>query len=650
MALYRNIKESNGDKLYNKIISQDPLDALREQEIYVSVPINESKVVKEILNAMDGNISILEAKTDKLKESLTTLKSKVTEYVDSKGKEKESRKNNSLLLSISFLSRTLVKNPKLDDKCLKEIKKINSQLKKEISEVYQKGTAPNETAKLKKALSNLDISDKYIDDKITIEYEKDKDLEKIEVEEVAMILNGLPYFTFQESYNKNNRSVDLKDIKYQDWFNEFQLLSNGVYSERYKEIYPKWIDTIQELYKDLDNNKDRILALGWNPELEFNIETRQLATKRFKSIVESRFNNILDISNIDYNDEYSINESEDLTDKTPVYIVITYTKSLFGKITQFATNARYTHAGFSLSNKLDKIYSYNMENSAKGFSIEELKIYNHDKGCVMALYCVFVDKVQLKAIKFYIDDQIANIKNSSYSFPNILGILLNKQVHIDNAMVCSQFVDSVFKKINIDITKKDSSLVTPQDFKNTKSKFLIKLYEGEISKYDYKKTDNKLAKLVLDKKINLNETYILEKELPVRFDDSGNLLISNMKKLDYNSEYYKSHRLLTAYEKTEELEGIKYELAKLWFMNCLLEEKIYDSKLSKKEKDEHYKSRAKILNDFAYYSKFVLEREKGFNFTKYYNSTPFSDILKVDKHTIKYTSQAVKNIAKAILI
>ena len=112
----------------------------------------------------------------------------------------------------------------------------------------------------------------------------------------------------------------------------------------------------------------------------------------------------------------------------------------------------------------------------------------------------------------------------------------------------------------------------------------------------------------------------------------------------------KCHRLLTAYEKTEELEGIKYELAKLWFMNCLLEEKIYDSKLSKKEKDEYYKSRARILNDFAYYSKFVLEREKGFNFTKYYNSTPFSDILKVDKHTIKYTSQAVKNIAKAILI
>lgn len=136
--------------------------------------------------------------------------------------------------------------------------------------------------------------------------------------------------------------------------------------------------------------------------------------------------------------------------------------------------------------------------------------------------------------------------------------------------------------------------------------------------------------------------------MPVRFDDSGNLLISNMKKLDFEQEYYKCHRLLVNYEKTEDIEGIKYELSKLWFMNSVLEQKIYNDK-KVKEKEELFKVRAKILNDFSKYSQFVTSKEKNFNFNKYYEKTPFSDTLTIDKHTIKHTSIAVKNIARAIL-
>lgn len=649
MPFYK--KEDNTNDVDNSILYKQPLDMLREEVLTVPVPINESKIVNDIVNAInEKGVMLLEAKNEELRNGFSDFKSKYNEYISMAAKDKEGRKLNSAILAVSFLSRAVVKNPKITQDKLKEIKKNNQKIKEDISGIYQKGTTPPETAKLKKALSNLDISDKYIEDKLTIEYEDNKDTKNIKVEEVALKVNGLPYFTFNEAYNKSNRATDLRDIKYADWFSEFQLLSKGLVTENYQNIYPKWIDTIQELYSDLDNNKDRIVALGWNPEIPFTSATRHLATQRFRSVIESRFNNILDISELNYDDKYIIKEDAEVSDKTPVYIVVTYTKTVFGKITQALTNARYTHAGFSLSNKLDRIYSYNMESESRGFSIEDLKYYNSDKGCVMALYCVFIDKLQLKKIKFYLDDQIANIKNSAYSIPNLLGILIGKKINIDNAMVCSQFVDSVFKKINIDITKKDSSLVTPQDFRDTKSNFLIKLYEGEISKYDYKKTDNKLAKLVLTKKINLNETYIEEKELPIRFDDSGNLLIANMKKLDYNAEYYKCHRLLTNYEKTENLEGIKYELAKLWFMNCTLEDKIYDKGAKSADREEHFKVRAKILNDFSYYSKFVSQREKGFNFTKYYNSTPFSDVLKVDKHTIKYASQAVKDIARAILI
>ena len=626
----------------NKEKELSPLDELRQIEIDTKIPINETKVINYILQASNSTSSVLEAKTEKELNNFSSFDSKVKEFINSQTKEKNERKYNSNILSLSFFSRSLVKNPNIKDKELKKIKDLNGKIKDEISKVFQNGTTPSETAKLKKSLMNLDISDKYIDDKLTI-LSVDNDLDKLGVDTVDLECGILPYYTYEESNElRNNEVQTVNGFSYKEWKECYSLLSNGIIPETYNDIFPKWIDTIQELYSDKESNRNKIYALGWNPDIEFTFENRRVASKRFKSIIEL-YNNILDISNYDIIDE-TINENESFIEKTPVYIVVTYTKSAFGKATRAITHAKYTHSGFSLDHKLNKIYSYNM--STKGFSIEDINTYNKDKGCIMCLYCIMVDKLQMKKIKFYLDEQLANIANSKYSLPNLLGILSNKAVHISNAMVCSQFTDSVLKKAGIDITKKDSALVTPQDFRNSKSKHLIKLYEGEIKKFNPNKVLNKLQSYF--NKYPIKESYIEEKVLPVRFDDSGNLLISNMKKLDFDQEYYKCHRLLVNYEKTNDIEGIKYELSKLWFMNCVIEERLYGKK-NIKDREELFKSRAKILNDFSKYSQYVTSKEKNFNFNKYYENTPFSDTLTIDKHTIKHTSNAVKNLAKLLL-
>lgn len=135
------------------------------------------------------------------------------------------------------------------------------------------------------------------------------------------------------------------------------------------------------------------------------------------------------------------------------------------------------------------------------------------------------------------------------------------------------------------------------------------------------------------------------KEFPVQFDKEGNLLIKNLKKIDFNKEYQESHEVLKTYEKSDNIEGIKYELSKLWFLNTLLLTKIHDDKIDESDKGEYKKIRAWIMNDFNKYLKAVTNKEPSFNFSKYYEDSPFSDVrIKVNSHTIKGVADLIKHI------
>jgi leucyl-tRNA synthetase len=158
------------------------------------------------------------------------------------------------------------------------------------------------------------------------------------------------------------------------------------------------------------------------------------------------------------------------------------------------------------------------------------------------------------------------------------------------------------------------------------------VFNGYVKDYN-KITISKVIKNIIPESeyikeggIDIERRLILEtKEFPVDFDNDGNLIIKNYKKLNFEEEYSKSHKLLMLYANHENLEGIKYELSKLWFMNIVLEKRIY-SNPTEEELQKYTKVRARILNDFNKYLNFVLEKEPNFNFTEYYNKSPFSDV------------------------
>jgi hypothetical protein len=145
--------------------------------------------------------------------------------------------------------------------------------------------------------------------------------------------------------------------------------------------------------------------------------------------------------------------------------------------------------------------------------------------------------------------------------------------------------------------------------------------------------------------------YCEVKEFPVQFDKEGNLLIRNIKRINFNGEYAKSHRLLKEYEKSRNVEGMKYELSKLWMMNCLIEDKINPCNGKKsKATDDDFKARANILNDFRHYMEVVMKLDPDFNFTEYYDNSPFSSAtMKISGPTLDFMGKMIGSFLKSIV-
>lgn len=537
-------------------------------------------------------------------------------------------------------------------------------------------------------------------------------------------LNDLPFFLpsemeelgvyfsdpFYDSLPDNKYLDNEGNIQTKSWFNCYNRTISGFLNEDYNKYTSLWINKLNILYKDyssikesgdieaINARKQSILELGWNPEVDFNLENRIKASNKTKQKLKSLYSKELyDLSEfyIDCEPSKYIHESSENINKIPLFIVLSYSGNVFSKAVTKFTKGKFSHSALGLDVELDRLYSYNLVDG--GFSLESLERYKKKNSeSNIAVMCTFVSKTDLRKIKTSLDYLIANRNMTRYSITNILGIGLNKDFEFNTSMICSQFVDRILKMVNIDYTNKPSGLVTPNDFYVNKSNKIYKIYEGKITEYNPRKTTTLISKLQknsnyivqenvsilnesqfidsmntnLDRLLYLNENtnvlsdnckmvfeefikpyidiyyYNEAKEFPVQFDAEGNLLIKNMKKLDFEAEYSKSHKLLIIYHEQNNLEGIKYELSKLWFMNNVIEKRIYNQKISDDEKRKLHKARAKILNDFNKYLRIVTYEDKQFNFTEYYNNTPFSDAtIKIDRHTIKHGANLAKLIA-----
>jgi hypothetical protein len=146
---------------------------------------------------------------------------------------------------------------------------------------------------------------------------------------------------------------------------------------------------------------------------------------------------------------------------------------------------------------------------------------------------------------------------------------------------------------------------------------------------------------------SMTSKLLQEKSIGFEFDARGNLFVKNfLKNKSYQSIYMESHRLLMEYDRAKNIEGMKYELAKMYYLNLKISEDLIKQDRTKKDK-ELVKIRARVLNDFHKYLKVVLKNDRQFNFSNYYQRSEFCDDSFVItaptlKHAGKYAKIAMK--------
>lgn len=455
----------------------------------------------------------------------------------------------------------------------------------------------------------------------------------------------------------------------------------------------------------VEEAKNKVISLGWNPSVPFNDKAKSFARKRqLKWFRENKDINIIDLSRFyateDITPEDIVDSKDsDLIDEVlePVHVVLLSHGGINSKVIRGLTHANYSHAGLSFDEKMNNIYSFNAASASSpgkgGFSIESIDFYKNSKDVKIKILTLFVSRSVKNKLKKNVDYYIENIKKTKYSYEDIFSIALNKtrDTAYSLNMICSQFVDSILKLANIDITGKSSNLVVPGDFdKNKTSKLfclfndalekfspsnlkrkvtnLLKrhnrsdlitiplaevvndIFAGDISKF-YSITENKKANKVLNEiRILLDPESVIveEKHIPFRFDKPGNLYIDLPRDLEI--EYQEAHRLLESYNEGN-IEGIKHQLARLFYINSIIERKI---KRIKNKNDKDYKPlidlRARVINDFKKYIKIVQNSEPNFDFEEYMkHSEYYNKTVVVDTHTMKYTGKAIRDILKLMV-
>lgn len=446
---------------------------------------------------------------------------------------------------------------------------------------------------------------------------------------------------------------------------------------------------------DIEEKTKNVISLGWNPSVPYNEHTISYARQRqINWLRENKYIEFIDISEFFVLDEDKIEVP--IVQLEPVYIVLINHEGINSKIIRAWTKSNYSHAGISLDENLDKIYSYNMTgpDGSSGFGIESLRFYKRAKDPNLKVMTFFVEPNVKMALKEKIDYFVKNKDKTSYSISNIFRIILNKtkDTSYSLSLVCSQFVDTILKMVNLDISGKPSNLVVPGDFDKSNMNKMFITYNGKVKGYKPSIVKKKITKLLSSnlfpdslivkpigetmERIFVNkdlESLFVEtgdpnidvvlseirsiltptaviteaKPLPVRFGKKGDLFIDLPRDLEL--EYQEAHRLLESYNENN-IEGIKHQLARLFYINSIIERKIKKMKKG----DESYKElidlRARVINDFKKYIKLVQSMEKNFDFELYMkNSEYYNKTVMVDRHTMKYSGKLISNLIKLMV-
>lgn len=202
-------------------------------------------------------------------------------------------------------------------------------------------------------------------------------------------------------------------------------------------------------------------------------------------------------------DDKILNESVAMesahSDKVPVYIVSWNYDSVIGVGAKVVTGSLYNHTSVSLTPDLEECYAFSRlpenlgDNPGGGFCREKLSyMVSKHKNARIKVDAVYVSRKTYDNMKKLIKEYENHQADTKFDYMDFVRIILGIEDNDlnDKNLVCSVFVDHLFKTSGFDLTNgKKSNLVTPADLSvvDKDHSNIVTVYSGKAVDYDKRK-------------------------------------------------------------------------------------------------------------------------------------------------------------------
>lgn len=170
-----------------------------------------------------------------------------------------------------------------------------------------------------------------------------------------------------------------------------------------------------------------------------------------------------------------------------IYIVLSQTGTMFSKVLKFFTRAEYNHVSISLSQSLNKMYSFgrlNPNNPFIGGFVEEGKNTGTFKKFVNTKALVFelnIKEEKFNAIKYFIEYFLTHKKEFHYNYLGVLFACFKRNYERGKRYYCSQFVRTCLALFEIENAVELPKIIKPIDFMKLTNKKIV--YKGFLKNY-----------------------------------------------------------------------------------------------------------------------------------------------------------------------
>ena len=457
--------------------------------------------------------------------------------------------------------------------------------------------------------------------------------------------------------------------------NDFPIRRSSCEVMTDRPVKPKSIKRIPNVYNEIKHSGIRLYHYGtWPKDHIFKSKEEYLAdrTEKFKHYIQESYQFELVNKTLRFMDP--INESVNKTEKLyPVYIMLVHSGTAVSNVIKKVSHSEYSHASISFDSSMSKMYSFARKDPKNpfigGFRYESIgKGFYEKKEVPYGVYVVPCTEDQIKRMK----KRLAYFEKNQEKFTfDFVGLVTNYAGIVNNpaySWFCSRFVADILNAGSPEgkVYVPEPSLQDPDDFK--RAVFARYVVSGDnLMKYDQKEVDRATKRILRAEEMyreqlnesvhynrfdptdpyavtvmryqlsNMNEAVMDEflryiKSFHVELDPNGNVILTRRVYNQLDHHVIQTKQALKTMKKAGDLEGMKENLAKLYYMIQLITDQYMDKKtvsISKTVKKDMIDLRSVMLNVFQQNLQYVEEMDPKFNFQSYYDGSVYGKKTKI---------------------